>query len=116
MRRGRTFAVGKRNGSTRGHLLLWITAVLACGAAFVVHLVLRMETIRLGYELGQARRTQKELTEKVRLLSIEGATLREPGRLEDLAERELGMVKLSEGCRVELGRGGRRPVRSGRVR
>lgn len=72
-------------------LVLWAAAVLATAAAFVAHLSLRLETVRLGYEVGQARREQRRLVEQRRLLSIEAATLREPERVEAIARGTLGM-------------------------
>ena len=72
-------------------LVLWGVAVLAATAAFVAHLALRFETVRLGYDVGAARRTQRQLIEQRRLLSIEAATLREPERVETIARGTLGM-------------------------
>jgi cell division protein FtsL len=72
-------------------LVLWTAAVVATAAAFVAHLSLRMETVRLGYEVGQARREQRRLIEQRRLLSLEAATLREPDRIEAVARGTLGM-------------------------
>jgi cell division protein FtsL len=72
-------------------LVLWAAAVLATAAAFVAHLSLRLETVRLGYEVGLARREQRRLIEQRRMLSIEAATLREPERIEAIARGTLGM-------------------------
>jgi cell division protein FtsL len=72
-------------------LALWTAAVLATAAAFVVHLALRFETVRLGYEVGQARREQRQLVEQRRLLAIEAATLRQTQRVEAVARGTLEM-------------------------
>jgi cell division protein FtsL len=72
-------------------LALWTAAVLAASAAFVAHLALRFETVRLGYRVGEARKEQRELIEKRRLLAIEAATLRQAARIEALARGSLGM-------------------------
>ncbi|MEM6961946.1 MAG: cell division protein FtsL [Myxococcota bacterium] len=72
-------------------LLLWAVAVLSTGSAFVVHLALRFETVRLGYEVGEARREQRRLIEQQRLLAIEAATLRQTDRIEYIARYGLGM-------------------------
>jgi len=72
-------------------LALWTAAVLATAAAFVVHLAMRFETVRLGYEVGVARREQRELTESRRLLAIEAATLRQAARIETVARGALRM-------------------------
>lgn len=96
-------------------LVLWAAAVLATAAAFVAHLSLRLETVRLGYDVGQARREQRRLIEQRRLLSIESATLREPERIEAIARGTLAMDVPDPARVVPVGmRTGRRP--SGRMR
>ncbi|MGB0678337.1 MAG: cell division protein FtsL [Polyangiales bacterium] len=74
-------------------LALWTAAVLATVAAFVVHLALRFETVRLGYAVGAERRERQRLTELKRLLAIEAATLRDAVRLESHARTRLHMVR-----------------------
>ncbi|MDQ3037515.1 MAG: cell division protein FtsL [Myxococcota bacterium] len=96
-------------------LVLWAAAVLATGAAFVAHLSLRLETVRLGYDVGQARREQRQLIEQRRMLSIEAATLREPERIEAVARGTLGMDVPDASRIVSIGqRSARRS--SGRMR
>lgn len=72
-------------------LALWTAAVLAVAAAFIVHLALRFETVRLGYEVGQARKEQRRLIEERRVLSVEAATLRQATRVETVARGVLDM-------------------------
>jgi cell division protein FtsL len=72
-------------------LALWTAAVLAAATAFIVHLALRFETVRLGYEVGRARQEQRRLVEAQRLMSLEAATLRESMRIEAVARGALGM-------------------------
>jgi cell division protein FtsL len=72
-------------------LTLWIAAVAATAMAFVVHLGVRLETVRLGYEVGDARQEQRRLAEMRRLLAIEAATLRQSSRIEIVARRALRM-------------------------
>jgi len=72
-------------------LALWIAAVVATASAFIVHLALRFETVRLGYEVGAARKEQRGLIESRRLLSIEAATLKQASRIETVARGTLGM-------------------------
>jgi cell division protein FtsL len=96
-------------------LVLWAAAVLATAAAFVAHLSLRLETVRLGYDVGLARREQQRLVEQRRLLSIEAATLREPSRVEAVARGSLAMEVPDPSRVVSVGqRGSRRPA--GRMR
>lgn len=72
-------------------LALWTAAVIATAAAFIAHLALRFETVRLGYEVGEARKEQRELIEKRRLLAIEAETLRQAARIEAVARGSLDM-------------------------
>ena len=72
-------------------LMLWTVAVVATAASFVVHLTLRFETVRLGYDVGAARREQRHLLEARRLLSIEAATLGQPDRVEAVARGAFAM-------------------------
>src|SRR4051812_3911289 len=65
--------------------VLWLSAVAAAAAAFMVHLTLRFENVRLGYDVGSARHEQRSLLETRRLLSLEAATLSQPERIELLA-------------------------------
>lgn len=70
---------------------LWSVAVVATAIAFVMHLALRFETVRLGYAVSEARSEQRQLMETRRLLSLEAATLRQNSRIENLARDVLGM-------------------------
>ncbi len=97
-------------------LTLWCAAVIAVAAAFVVHLAIRYETVRLGYEVGEARGHQRRLEQDRRLLSIEAATLRQAGRIEAIARGSLGM-QVPEASRVVIVRSrSGTPHTSGRVR
>lgn len=80
-------------------LALWTVAVLATAASFVMHLALRFETVRLGYEVGAARKEQRRLVESQRLLSLEAATLRQADRVEAVARGSLDM-ELPDATRV----------------
>ena len=75
---------------------LWFVAVIATAAAFVVHLAIRFETVRLGYEVSDARDEQRKLVQDHRLLSLEAATLRQAGRIETVARRSLDMDSPTE--------------------
>lgn len=96
-------------------LPLWCVAVLATAAAFVVHLAIRFETVRLGYEVSDERTRQRELLQDRRLLSIEAATLRQSGRIETIARGTLGM-EVPKPTRIVTMSEERQPVASGRVR
>jgi cell division protein FtsL len=96
-------------------LVLWAVAVIATAAAFVAHLSLRMQTVALGYDVGQARREQRRLIEQRGLLSIETATLREPERIEAVARGSLDMDVPEPERIVPIGRGAARRS-AGRMR
>lgn len=96
-------------------LPLWCVAVLATAAAFVVHLAIRFETVRLGYEVSDERSRQRELLQDRRLLSIEAATLRQSGRIETIARGSLGM-EVPKPTRIVTMSESRQPVASGSVR
>jgi cell division protein FtsL len=72
-------------------LSLWSAVLLAAAVSFIVHLFLRFETIRLGYELDKERRAQQQLLEQRRVLALEAATLRQPDRVEAIARGSYGM-------------------------
>ena len=65
--------------------------MVAVATAFVVHLAIRFENVRLGYEVGAARKQQRTLLEQQRKLGVEAATLRGSDRVETIAQRLLGM-------------------------
>ena len=90
---------------------LWTVAVLAAAAALIVHLTLRFETVRLGYEVGQARKEQARLMESQRLLSLEAATLRQTDRVEAVARGTLHMEVADPSRIVPMGRRARRASR-----
>lgn len=96
-------------------LPLWCVAVLATASAFVVHLAIRFETVRLGYEVSDERSRQRQLLQDKRLLSIEAATLRQSGRIETIARGTLGM-EIPKPTRIVTMTETRAPAASGRVR
>ncbi len=76
---------------SRPFLVLWVFAVLACVAAFVLHLGLRSRIFQLGYEMGRARNEQARLRETERVLQLEVASFQNPQRVEVIAKTLLGM-------------------------
>lgn len=75
----------------RRFILLFAAAVAAVAVASVGYLALRFETVRLGYEVAEARKTQRKLLETRRELEIEAASLRQPRRIEVIAREALDM-------------------------
>jgi cell division protein FtsL len=80
--------------------------VLVLGAILVglavVQVWLRLQVVRLGYELSAARTMQMRLEHERRELEVELATLRDPGRIAEVARRRLGMVEPAHGQVVIL--------------
>jgi cell division protein FtsL len=72
-------------------LTLWTVAVVATALSFIVHLTLRFETVKLGYDVGTAREQERALIEQRRLLALEAATLRESDRVETVARGSFQM-------------------------
>jgi cell division protein FtsL len=96
-------------------LALWMVAVLATAASFIVHLTLRFETVRLGYDVGDARREQRKLLENRRLLSLEAATLSQPDRVEAVARTAFEMDVPESPQIVPMDDGRKHRVLSGRA-
>jgi cell division protein FtsL len=94
-------------------LTLWTVVVVAAALSFIVHLTVRFETVRLGYDVGKARDEQRALVEQRRLLSLEAATLRQADRVETVARGAFGMDVASADRVIPMGK----PVRrtSGRM-
>jgi len=82
----------------RRMLVLGVLLVALC----IVQVWLRLQVTHLGYELSAARRMQLRLEHEQRELEVEFATLRDPGRLADVARRQLGMVEPGKGQVVIL--------------
>jgi cell division protein FtsL len=97
----RTLGVRRRVGAERPPLLarvmrrLLVRRLLGLGGLLMIacmaHVWLRLQVIRLGYDLSAARAMQLRLEHERRELEIELATLRDPARIERAARR-LGMT------------------------
>lgn len=75
----------------RPFLVLWVLAVTASVAAFVLHLAMRSKAMHMGYELGRARAEQARLREVRRVLELEVASYHTPQRVEVVARTLLRM-------------------------
>lgn len=84
----------------------FVRRALALGAVLIalcmVQVWLRLQVMHLGYELSVARQMQMRLEHDRRELEVELATLRDPGRIDDLARHRLGMVDARKGQVVTL--------------
>ena len=85
---------------------LLVRRVLMLGAILVTLCLakvwLRLQVVRLGYELSTARQVQLRLEHEGHELEVELAMLRDHGRLNDLARRRLQMTDAGRGQVVEL--------------
>jgi cell division protein FtsL len=80
---------------------LWLRR-LALGAAIALLVALllvwvRLQVVRAGYDLSDARRLEHRLVQEHRELALELATLTSPRRLEELARGRLGMIPPAPG-------------------
>jgi len=83
-----------------------VRRVLVLGAVLVVlgmlQVGLRLQVMHLGYDLSAARKMQLRLEHEQRELEVELATLKDPGRLGEVARRRLGMTEPGKGQVVIL--------------
>jgi hypothetical protein len=75
----------------RVFLTLWILAVSAATAAFVLRLGLRVRSVELGYELGRTHAKLERLREVRHVLKLEVASHKTPERVDFVARTLLGM-------------------------
>ena len=75
----------------RTFLVLWVFAIVASCAAFVLYLALRVRSVELGYELGRAHARVARLREVKRVLELELASHKTPERVDLVARTLLGM-------------------------
>jgi cell division protein FtsL len=87
-----------RGQAVRRLLVLGAVLVALC----IVQVWLRLQVMHLGYELSAAHQMGLRLEQEQRELEVELATLRDPGRVGDLARRRLGMTEPREGQVVVL--------------
>jgi cell division protein FtsL len=92
-------------------LMLWTVAVAATALSFIVHLTLRFETVRLGYDVGAARDEERRLVEQRRLLALEAATLREADRVEVVARGSFQMDVVTPARVIAMGKHAEAPAR-----
>ncbi len=71
-------------------LMMTVVIAIVCGA-FIFHLSVRFEGVRLGYETSKARSAKTRLLLERRELRLELASLKAPERVEVDAREKLGM-------------------------
>ena len=97
---------GRRMKPERVFLILWMLAVAASTAAFVLHLALRVRAVELGYELGRAHAHLERLREVRHVLEVELGSHKTPERVDFVARTLLGM---SEPSPERIRAAGKRP-------
>ena len=92
---GASWSMDPRRGTRArlgaGYLLLLTLVIVLVTAAFLVHLYIRFEGVRLGYETNRARAARTRLLLERRELRLELASLKSPARVETEARERLGM-------------------------
>ncbi len=88
-------------------IALWTVAIFAVASACITHLVIRFETVRLGYEVSKERREQRRLMEVRHVLHLESSVLRDSHRVHTIATTQLGMQAPSLDQIKNIGRGRR---------
>ncbi len=83
------FERGKRGSLRRG------LAVLAIVAALLLYVGGKVRIVQLGYQLEALEKEKGELERENRALRIEAASLSSPARIEELALKRLGMVRIA---------------------
>lgn len=90
--------------ASRTYLLLLFLTVAVVVAAFVSHLYIRFEGVRLGYETSIARADRARLLVERRELRLELASLKDPERVEAEAREKLGMAIPDHGRIIPIGK------------
>ena len=98
------------------NVLLILLIVVAVAGAFVYHLHIRFEGVRLGYETSQARSERSRLLVERRELRLELASLKSPQRIESEAREKLGMEMPDYRQIISIGKKQRRMLASGGAR
>jgi cell division protein FtsL len=80
-----------RHQASVGYLLLLGLVTLVVCTAFLFHVYVRFEGVRLGYETSRARAARARLILERRELRLELASLKAPERVETEARERLGM-------------------------
>ena len=106
-----------RRGERRSSLIWWVLGLAVLVAAVgVVHVWVRLQTIKLGYAISNEKVVQKKLREQNSSLSIDLAGLKAPKRIEKVARERLKMDFPRPGQVVELVRSATLPQNAGGVR
>lgn len=98
------------------YLVFFFFAVIVATLAFVVHLNVRFDGVRLGYETSLARAERSRLLVERRELRLELASLKSPARVESEARERLGMEMPDHTRIIPIGKRLAPVLASGRAR
>ena len=92
-----------RKGVRRSTMIWWVLCLAVIVAvAGVVHVWVRLQTIKTGYAIAEEKQLQKRLREQNSALSIQLSALKAPKRIEKVARERLKMDFPRPGQVVEL--------------
>lgn len=75
-----------------GRILAVLLVTAFFSVAALAHVWVRLQIVRLGYQISDETEREKEILQKHRKLEVEKALLRSPERLERLAAEKLRLV------------------------
>ena len=84
------FERGKRGSLRR------ILAVLVIVAGLLLYVGGKVKIVQLGYQLEAVEKEKRDLERKNSALRIEAASLASPARIEEVALKRLGMVRIAK--------------------
>jgi cell division protein FtsL len=73
-------------------IALWITLLCVFIAELLVYTWLRVQCVRVGYEISTLNREQQRLNELQSNLKVELARLKSPQRITKIAQEKLGLT------------------------
>ena len=79
--------------AVKSNLLLFTLFMVFLIGGSLFHVWSRIQLIQLGYEISNALKQGRALTETHKKLQLEIATLKSYGRIEEIAVKEIGMTK-----------------------
>ena len=92
-----------RRGALRSTMIWWVLGLaIIVAIAGVVHVWVRLQTIKIGYAISLEKQTQKHLRENNSALAIQLSALKAPKRIEKVARERLKMDFPRPGQVVEL--------------
>lgn len=106
--------VGSDRAPLRGRILALLLLTAFFTVAALAHVWVRLQVVRLGYQISLETDKEKELLQRHRKLQVEMALLRSPERLERLASEKLRLTMPDPKVIHDLGQGRSPASRSAR--